>query len=80
MKLKDICLDFFTFIEKDDTEVTCYLYQVREIPDLFMIQGETLNELSWIHIQGIEPAMLFWENLKQGGNIMNRIEDYETDE
>jgi hypothetical protein len=74
MRLKDICLDTFRYTEEDDKEVACYLYHVTEIPDLFMIQGETLNELSWVHIQGIESAMIFWESLKHGGNIMNRIE------
>lgn len=77
MKLKDICLDMFTFIENDDTEVACYLYHISEVPDLFMIQGETLNELCWVHIHGMEPAMFFWESLRQGGNIMSRIEENE---
>jgi hypothetical protein len=73
MKLRDICLDTFNYFEEDETEVVCYLYHITEAEDLFMVQGETLNELAWAHIKGMEPAMFFWESLKRGGNILERI-------
>lgn len=73
MQLRDICVDIFSFIEDNGVEVSCYLYHITEVPDLYMIQGETLNELAWVHIMGIAGAMKFWEDLKAGGNILNRI-------
>lgn len=73
MQSRDICVDIFNFVEDNGIEVVCYLYHITEVPDLYMVQGETLNELSWIHIMGITKAMQFWEDLKVGGNILDRI-------
>jgi hypothetical protein len=73
MKLRDICVDIFNFVEDNGSEVSCYLYHITEVPDLYLVQGETLNELAWVHIVGIAEAMQFWETLKVGGNILNRI-------
>lgn len=65
-------MDIFNYTEKDGTEVACYMYHVTQADDLYMIQGETLNDLAWIHIQGIAPALQFWEKIKKG-NIINKI-------
>ena len=74
MRLKDICIDMFTVFEEDGTEVTCYFYHITEVADLYMIQGETLNRLSWVHIEGLESAMAFWEDLKRNEDAMKKIE------
>ena len=74
MKLKDICIDTYTVFEEDGTEVACYFYHITEVSDLYMIQGETLNSLSWVHIKGIEAAVIFWEDIKRCGDVMEKIE------